>query len=123
MTVTLSFLTSPTAQAVGFTLGMLIISLATLAPIDHLPPAPGSDKLHHIIGFGGWACMCAFGPFKRFFYMAAFIIFWGGIIELIQPHVNRYGEWLDFYADALGVLLVILSTLMIRHVLKSNTKA
>lgn len=99
-------LSSPAVQTAGFVLGGLIISLATLLPAENLPPAPGSDKLHHIIGFGGWALMCAFGPIKRFTYMALFIIFWGGAIELIQPSVNRYGEWFDFYADALGVAIV-----------------
>ncbi|MEO9274757.1 hypothetical protein ABFY09_07830 [Marinomonas sp. 5E14-1] len=100
------FLSSPAVQIAGFIIGGLIISLATLLPAENLPPAPGSDKLHHIIGFGGWALMCAFGSIKRFTYMALFIIFWGGAIELIQPSVNRYGEWLDFYADTLGVAIV-----------------
>jgi hypothetical protein len=117
-----SFITSPTAQTVGFVLGMIIIGLATLLPADQLPPAPGSDKLHHVIGFGGWTLMCVLGPIKRFLYLAAFIILLGGIIELIQPNVNRYGEWLDFYADALGVLFVVLSNLFIRYFLKSNAK-
>jgi len=108
-------LSSPAVQTAGFVLGGLIISLATLLPAENLPPAPGSDKLHHIIGFGGWALMCAFGPIKRFTYMALFIIFWGGAIELIQPSVNRYGEWLDFYADALGVVIVfVIKSLLTR---------
>jgi len=29
----------------------------------------------------------------------------GGVIELIQPYVNRYGEWLDFIANTAGVLI------------------
>ena len=29
----------------------------------------------------------------------------GGVIELIQPYVNRYGEWLDFIANVTGVLI------------------
>ena len=108
-------LSSPAVQTAGFVLGGLIISLATLLPAENLPPAPGSDKLHHIIGFGGWALMCAFGPIKRFTYMALFIIFWGGAIELIQPSVNRYDEWLDFYADALGVVIVfVIKSLLTR---------
>ncbi|MEP2618802.1 MAG: hypothetical protein ABJH25_12290, partial [Marinomonas sp.] len=77
-------LSSPAVQTAGFVLGGLIISLATLLPAENLPPAPGSDKLHHIIGFGGWALMCAFGPIKRFTYMALFIIFWGGASGLLQ---------------------------------------
>ncbi|WP_421850997.1 hypothetical protein [Marinomonas sp.] len=115
-------LTSPAAQAAGFVIGALIVILITLTPAEYLLPAPGSDKLHHVLGFGSWALICAFGPTKRFAYMALFIIFWGGMIELIQPYVNRYGEWLDFYADALGVILVVLSKLTARQFLKSKYK-
>ncbi|UTV98155.1 hypothetical protein KDW99_12835 [Marinomonas rhizomae] len=115
-------LTTPAAQAAGFVLGALIICLATLTPADILPAVPGTDKTHHIIGFGGWALLCAFGPLKRFAYMALFIIFWGGMIELIQPYVNRYGEWLDFYADTFGVILIVLVRLIIGLFLKSKSK-
>ncbi|NLQ16004.1 hypothetical protein HGG82_00020 [Marinomonas sp. M1K-6] len=111
-------LTSPTAQAVGFILGALIISLATLTPADSLPLAPGSDKLHHLLGFGGWALLCAFGPMKRFVSMSLLIIAWGGAIELIQPHLNRYGEWLDFYANTSGVVVIVLAKCLLRHLSK-----
>ena len=109
MTRMLQFIQSSQCQWLGFALGLVAISIATLTPMTHLPDAPGSDKLHHVIGFGGWALMCVFGPLRRFLWMALFIFIWGGVIELIQPSVNRYGEWLDFYADGLGVLLVVLA--------------
>ncbi|TDO98860.1 hypothetical protein DFP79_1273 [Marinomonas balearica] len=107
-------------QSLGFCLGFLIISFATLLPADELPPVPGGDKLHHIVGFGGWALLSCFGPFRRFLAYAMFMILWGGIIELIQPYVNRYGEWLDFFADGVGVVLVLAITLLIKS-LKKNT--
>jgi hypothetical protein len=109
-----TWLTSPTAQAVGFVLGALIISVSTLTPAEYLPPAPGSDKLHHLLGFGGWTLLCAFGPIKRFVYMALFIVLWGGMIELIQPYINRYGEWFDFFANTSGVILVALAKWVFR---------
>ena len=115
-------LTSPTAQAVGFVLGAVIICLTTLTPVDQLPLVPGTDKLYHIIGFGGWALLCAFGPIKRFHILSLLIIFSGGAIELIQPYVNRYAEWMDFYANALGVILVALSRFTISRFLKSKSK-
>ncbi|RBP85828.1 hypothetical protein EBI01_16585 [Marinomonas rhizomae] len=116
-------LTSPAAQAAGFILGALIICLATLTPADILPTVPGTDKTHHVIGFAGWALLCAFGPIKRFLLLSLFIILLGGAIELIQPYVNRYAEWLDFYADALGVILIIIVRLLIGLFLKSKDKA
>lgn len=97
---------SSKTQWLGFFLGFLLISFFTLMPMDELPPAPGSDKLHHIIGFGGWAFLCAFGPRRSFYLMALCIVLWGGAIELIQPYVNRHREFADFVADACGVVLV-----------------
>ena len=37
--------------------------------------------------------------------MALVYIALGGLIETFQPYVNRYGEWLDFIANVLGVML------------------
>ncbi|ADZ92091.1 hypothetical protein [Marinomonas mediterranea] len=112
------FLKSPKAQRVGFWIGFLIISFATLLPADELPPVPGGDKLHHIVGFGGWALLCCLGPIKRFYRFSVLIILWGGAIELIQPYVNRYGEWLDFFADAAGVVIVLFATLLLKTLKK-----
>jgi VanZ family protein len=33
-----------------------------------------------------------------------FFIAYGGMIELVQPYVNRYGEWLDMAANTTGVV-------------------
>jgi len=103
-----NLLFSSRVQIFAFIVGSIAISLATLTPAEHLPNTPGSDKLHHIIGFGGLALMCAFGPFKRFLYISLLIIFLGGAIEVIQPLVNRNGEWADFYADVVGVFVVLI---------------
>ena len=42
-------------------------------------------------------------PNKWVLFIFLFIIF-GGVIEMIQPYVNRYGEWLDFLANTTGVI-------------------
>ncbi len=33
-----------------------------------------------------------------------FFFCWSGAIELIQPYVNRYGEWLDLAANTGGLI-------------------
>ena len=42
-------------------------------------------------------------PNKWILFIFLFIIF-GGVIEMIQPYVNHYGEWLDFFANTIGVI-------------------
>lgn len=97
-----------------FIIGWIGISLATLLPAEQIPSAPGSDKLHHVIGFAAWTVMIAAGNFKTFSYLCIFIWLWGGVIELIQPHVNRYGEWADFAGDSLGVLIIFTLVFFLR---------
>jgi len=102
-----------------FFLGWFGISIATLTPLEQLPiHVPGSDKLHHIIGFSSWSLMVAAGKQKTFTYLCLFIFLWGGIIELIQPYVNRYGEWLDFGANTVGIVFTYLLATFVKRILK-----
>lgn len=109
------WLFSPKIQLLGFILGAMAVSLATLMPASSLGTPPGSDKLHHVIGFGFWASLCAFGPSRRFLFYALLVMLCGGLIELIQPYVHRHGEWNDFWADCAGVLLAAVLHLIIRY--------
>lgn len=101
----LNWLFSTRAQWLGFCLGAGVVIAATLAPAAQLTSVPGTDKIHHILGFFGWASLCALGPSRRFIIMSLIIIMMGGLIELLQPYVNRYADWYDFWADVAGVAL------------------
>lgn len=112
---------SPKTQSLGFLLGAVAVSLATLMPAATLGTPPGSDKLHHVLGFAFWAILCAFGPTRRFLGLAFVIILCGGLIELIQPYVHRRAEWHDFWADCAGVGLAVLVHFAIRLIKKRGT--
>ena len=66
---------------------------------------PGSDKTHHLIAYSALALPTAFAIPRKWLYLGMLYIALGGAIELIQPYVNRYGEWLDFAANSAGVLI------------------
>ena len=84
---------------------LLVITLLSLYPLPALPELPGTDKTHHLIAYGFLAFPAALkGPNKLTILLLCFVTF-GGLIELIQPYVNRYGEWLDFIANTAGVAL------------------
>ena len=87
--------------------GLIALSIVwlSLTPLVELPSVPGSDKTHHIIAYAALAIPTAFAYPKRLLMMAVLYILLGGLIELIQPYVNRYGEWLDFMANLFGVIL------------------
>jgi len=94
------------AQANWFSgaIALAIIGLS-LSPLAQLPDVPGSDKTHHLIAYAVLAIPTAIAIPKRIWTMALLYICLGGVIELIQPYVNRYGEWLDFIANTAGVLI------------------
>ena len=77
----------------------------SLSPLAQLPDVPGSDKTHHVIAYAVLAFPTAIAMPRRVWMMALLCICLGGVIELIQPYVNRYGEWLDFIANMTGVLI------------------
>lgn len=81
------------------------IIILSLSPLEALPPAPGSDKLQHFIAYGALAMPLSFIYARHLrWYLISFILL-GGLIELVQPFVNRYGEWADFGANMAGVML------------------
>ncbi len=86
----------------------LAITILSLHPLDNLPEAPGSDKTHHFISYAALAYPTALRKPNRWLYIITLFAIYSGLIELIQPHVNRYGEWMDFLANIGGLLLGVI---------------
>jgi hypothetical protein len=84
---------------------LLGITLGTLLPQNSLPDAPGSDKLHHLLAFAALSFPVAFIRPKYIWAIFTLSLFYGASIEIIQPLVNRSGELLDFWSDAIGVVI------------------
>ena len=79
------------------------ITVLSLSPLKELPSVPGSDKTHHFIAYGTLMLPIALKKPKYFWLITVGIIAWSGAIELIQPYVNRYGEWRDLLANIIGL--------------------
>ena len=94
----------------------LILTVAMLWPLEAPPQAPdGSDKFVHLIAFAALSFPLArtgrFGLIPVFVGASAF----GGLIELIQPSLNRSADMSDWVADILGVVLGIICGLIYRR--------
>ena len=79
---------------------LLVITFLSLYPLPELPEFSGTDKTHHLVAY--FILVFPSGlrkPKKWGLFVFLFIIF-GGVIEMIQPYVNRYGEWFDFFAKS-----------------------
>ncbi len=85
---------------------VLLASIATLSlwPAAYLPEVPGTDKTHHFIAYAALILPTALKQPKKSLTIAVGFVAFSGAIELIQPYVNRYGEWLDMAANTLGLI-------------------
>lgn len=85
---------------------ILLVSIATLSlwPATYLPKVPGTDKTHHFIAYAALMLPTTLRQPKHWLIIAFAFLAFSGLIELIQPYVNRYGEWLDMAANTFGLL-------------------
>ncbi|WP_394246065.1 VanZ family protein [Vibrio profundi] len=95
----------------------LIITGLSLYPVESLPPVPGTDKTHHFIAYGALAFPIALARPKKWLFVIAGLLVCSGVIELVQPYVNRYGEWLDLGANALGLVVGTLIATVVRSMI------
>jgi VanZ family protein len=103
MTVLLAFIRRYWLSITLFTL--TVITILSLSPLEELPPVPGQDKTHHFIAYAALMFPSALRKQKpkSTILITLFFIACSGAIELIQPYVNRYGEWLDLIANIAGL--------------------
>ena len=93
------------ANWIAFTMLLLaLITFLSLWPLDELPSVPGTDKTHHFIAYTFLMLPTALRKPNRWVLFVLFFIVYSGAIELIQPYVNRYGEWLDMFANTAGLV-------------------
>lgn len=98
--------------AVYALLSILLVALVTYVSLNANFAPPGKvPHLDKFIHFWGYALVSAalMLPFYRRLKYRIFVwvcVLWGsGMIELLQNFVpNRTASWLDFFANALGVL-------------------
>ena len=80
------------------------ITVCSLFPLPQLPPLPGTDKTRHLIAYGVLMFPTALRKPDKWILIGIFFIAYSGLIELVQPLVNRYGEWPDLAVNAAGIV-------------------
>lgn len=100
-----------------------IIIYGSLWPLPDLP-LPSNDKVHHIIGYFGLSLPLAIRRPPKTWIWCSVIVSLSAAIELLQPYVNRYGEWQDLAANCAGIglaLALALGALITKWVPKPHT--
>ena len=101
---------------------LVAVTILSLLPAPSLPPVPGTDKTHHFIAYAALTFSVALARPKNWLLIACFFIAWSGAIEIIQPYVNRYGEWMDLAANAGGVACGILLAKVVNFAFPTDEK-
>ncbi|MGF1589268.1 MAG: VanZ family protein [Pleurocapsa sp.] len=103
---------------------LTIITVLSLWPLASLPPLPGTDKAHHFVAYAALMFPTALRKPNYWPIITLFFIGWSGAIELIQPSVNRYGEFEDLAANVGGLGCGFLAAKIIEWLMpvKSNPK-
>ena len=90
----------------AFWISAIVLTIASLVPVELLPRQAASiwDKGQHAFGFT-WLALLGLLSYSRHVCPTVLgLVVFGGVIELLQAATGwRYGEWLDFLADVIGV--------------------
>lgn len=90
------------ALALTSVISMAIVILS-LTPLPELPTAPGSDKLHHLLAYSAAVLPVALWHRRALIWVLPVLAILSGAIELIQPLLQRHGEWADAGANLSGL--------------------
>jgi VanZ family protein len=92
----------------------------SLNPLPELPiEPPGSDKTHHFLAYAALALPVALARPRGWGWWPAGFLALSAAIELIQPYVNRYGEWADLMANGAGLAMGVALATALRALLRS----
>ena len=90
----------------AFWLFFTALTVASLVPVPLLPPQVMSiwDKAQHALGFAALGGLGLLAWPRHAVHVLAGLLLWGGVIELLQWWSGwRYGEWIDWFADGVGL--------------------
>lgn len=110
-------------KSIVVSIGILYVSLVR-DPGINLPTLAGADKWVHIVMYALLGCALSWDSWRmklagwRLWMMAVVIpMVYGGIIEIVQEQwfTPRSGEWMDWGADCIGVLVGAVVLMVIRR--------
>lgn len=112
-------------RAAIFAAAVALVLYVSLSPAESLPGTGMSDKIEHALA---WAALTGLGlalaPL-RWREVAGFCLVLGIGVELAQATMGlgRQGDWRDFLADAVGVLIAIRVAQLIQRISRPRRAA
>lgn len=102
-----------------------VIAWLSLAPTSALPQVSLSDKIEHLIAYGGLTLIGAYAFPQRLSRLASGLFAGGVGIEILQTltALGRQGDPADALANTFGIAVGLLATLAIRERIKVKSPA
>ena len=98
----------------------IIITFLSLYPLQEQPSIPGSDKIYHLIAYSALAICVGLRRPSNYVLIIIFFSFYSGLIEIIQPYVNRFREIEDFLFNNLGIFIGLTLGIFINKIINKN---
>ena len=98
----------------------IIITFLSLYPLQKQPNIPGSDKIYHLIAYSALAIGVGLRRPSNYVLIIIFFSFYSGLIEIIQPYVNRFREIEDFIFNNLGIFIGLTLGIFINKIINKN---
>ena len=98
----------------------IIITFFSLYPLQEQPSIAGSDKIYHLIAYSALAIGVGLRRPSNYVLIIIFFSFYSGLIEIIQPYVNRFREIEDFLFNNLGILIGLTLGIFINKIINKN---
>ena len=95
----------------------VIITFLSLYPLKQQPSIPGTDKIHHLIAYSTLTICIGLRKPSNYILLILFFSFYSGLIEIIQPYINRFGEIEDFLFNNLGILIGLTLGILINKII------
>ena len=99
---------------------LIIITFLSLYPLKEKPSIPGSDKIHHLIAYSALTFGVGLRRPSNYILIIIFFSFYSGLIEIIQPYVNRFREVEDFLFNNLGIFIGLTLGIFINKIINKN---
>ncbi|MGJ8585343.1 MAG: teicoplanin resistance protein VanZ [Marinosulfonomonas sp.] len=101
----------------------LVIAILTLTPVNlPRPIMSGADKVYHFVAFAALMLPVSTLYPRALIWLIPWALIFGGVIELIQPLVDRSGEWADFWADTWGVAAGLIAGVATHYFVRSRAR-
>ncbi|MEL7014096.1 MAG: hypothetical protein AAFO72_12550 [Pseudomonadota bacterium] len=86
-------------------IAVALITAASLLPSQSAGGPGGMDKLLHLLAYAVAVMPISQLPHRKRIAFGIGVLVWSGVIEFVQPLVGRTASLLDFWANAVGILL------------------